>query len=796
MILKTAYRNLIKQKKSLFINLTGLSIGMAAALLILIWVDNELNYDNYHTKADQIYRITNHLEVSKGEVWVWENSPYLLSKAVQEEIPEVETSTLFLDGTWNPLIFRHNGNIVKESKVAYADSSWFNTFHYERLYGSLDNFNTAPDELVITASAAKKYFGTEQAVGQSLKADTVTYTVKAVIADPPTNSSFKYDVIASLATILKDPNRKSNDQQWGNFNYMTFIRLNEKANKASTEKKLTDLLRKRKDDKAIRITLTGLKDIHFETGLQNSVLKHSNKKIVNVFSIVALLIILTACINYVNLSTARASLRAKEVSIRKINGAGTGSLFLQFMAESLIVSCMALLLTLLLVQISLPYFNLFTENHFSLYPGNSNLLLLIAGILICSTLLNGIYPAILLSSFKPLNVLRGYSLPAIKDGYFRKILVVTQFSISVVLISGTLIAYQQMQLIQKQNDQYNKDQIMKITVPWSAFRGKTPEERNSILQSMKPEFMQIPGVTRITQAGGSIVELLNSSSGGFDWDGRDKEFNPSFAVLSVDTGFARIFNLKIKEGEWFRDPSQASKAYILNETAVREIGIRQPVIGQRFTRSGDTGVVIGVVKDFHFKSIHEKISPLFIHLHNGWFNTSFIEVSAGNSSQVIAGLEKKWRNFFPGLPFEYSFLNEDFNNLYKTDHQIMRLMLLFAMITIFVAALGLFGLAAFTAEKKVKEIGIRKVLGANVINIVQLLSKEFFWLVLISVLVATPIAWWVMNSWLHDYQYRINITPWIFLLAGCISLLIALITVSIQAVKAANANPVNSLRSE
>lgn len=796
MLFKTAYRNLIKQKKSLFINLTGLSVGMAAALLILLWVDNELNYDSYHPQADQIYRVTNHLKVSEGDIWVWENSPVPLANAINEEIPEVAQTARLLPGNWTPLVFEHNGEWIKEKNVGYVDSTWFNMFHYDKLYGSFDAFFQQPYGLVMTASTAKKYFGTENVVGQTLKADSLQYTVRAVVADPTSNSSFQFSVISSIETLHMDASRKKDDTHWGNFNYMLFVKLHGGSDKQATEKKITSVLRKRKDDKDIRSTLVALKDMHFETGLQYSQIRHSNKSLVNVFSIVALLIILTACINYVNLSTARASLRAREVSIRKITGAGNGRLFLQFMLESLLVSLAALIITLILVQLSLPFFNRFTENNFSLSIIKGHLLWLIVGILLIATLLNGIYPAILLISFKPLNVLRGSSLPSIRDGYFRKALVVTQFTISVVLIAGTLIAYQQMQLIQDRTGHYQREQVMRLEVPWSALNGLSATQRFTTLQSLKPQLMQIPGVIDISASTGSIVDLQNASSGSFDWDGRNKEFNPTFATLGVDTGFARIFGLQMKEGEWFTGSTQGRPGYILNETAVKEIGIRTPVIGQRFTRGTDTGTIIGVVKDFHFKSVHEKISPMLIQYNGSWFNTFLIQVVAGNPKHTIAGIEKKWKSIFPKLPFEYNFLNEDFDNLYKADTKLMTLMLLFALITIGVAALGLFGLAAFTAEKKVKEIGIRKVLGASVLNIVQLISREFMWLVLTSVVVAIPLAWWGMHVWLSNYQYRVGISVWIFLIAGIIALFIALATVGIQAVRAARANPVKSLRAE
>lgn len=794
---KNAYRNLIKQKRTLMINLSGLSIGMTVSLLIMIWVINELNYDNYHNKAGQIYRVTNHIKVSPGEVWVWESSPLLYTDMMGKQVPEINQVTKMMSGTWLPLIFEHKGSLLKESNIAYVDSNWFSMFRYKLQSGSLTDFAQNPYGLVLTDSKARKYFGNEDPIGKVLKMDSLYYTVNAVVADNPPNSSFRFDLLSNLAGLMKNEARRKNDESWGNFNYLSFIRLHENSGIKQVENKITGILRKNKEDSTIKSTLVGLKDMHFETGLQNYTFEHTNKQMVTVFLVIALLILLTACINYVNLSTARASMRAKEISIRKINGASNKTLFFQLMLESALVSVAALCITMLLVQFFLPYFNQFTENNFSLSLSNWPILALILGTLAIATLLNGVYPALILTSFKPLQVLRGSSLPAIRDSLFRKALVVTQFTISVTLIACTIIAYLQMQHIQQTDSSYQKEQILKVTVPWFAMKGKSKEAITSFTQTMQHSLMQVPGIKRISQASGSIIDHQSASSGSFDWDGRDKNFNPTIAVLSADDMFPKLFNLEIKEGRWLMDGNKTdAHACILNETAVKELGIRKPYVGQRFNWNGDTGFIVGVVKDFHFRSMHEKIIPLMIHGRSNWLNTIFMELSPGSIGDQLSAIENKWKALFPKFPFDYSFLDQDFDKLYKTDQKITTLMLLFAIITILVAALGLFGLAAFTAERKIKEIGIRKVLGASVSHIVQLISKEFIVLVGVGIMIATPIAWWVMSKWLNEYAYRINIEVWIFLLAGLTAAAIALFTISIQAIKAAMENPVKNLRSE
>lgn len=794
---KIAYRNLIKQKRTLLINLSGLSVGMTVSLLIMVWVINELNYDNYHTKSDQIYRVTNHIEVSPGETWVWESSPLPYTSLMSKQVPEINKVTKMMTGTWVPLIFEHKGSLLKEANIAYVDSNWFSMFSYTLLSGSLSVFSENPYGLVLTESKAKKYFGAEEAIGKILKMDSLYYTVNAVVADNPSNSSFKFDMLSNIAGLMKNEARKKNDESWGNFNYISFIRLHENSNQKLVEKKITEILRKNKDDKTIRSTLVGLKEMHFETGLQNYTFGHTNKQIVTVFLVIAVLILLTASINYVNLSTARASIRAKEISIRKINGASNKNLFLQLMLESGLVSFAALVITVVLMNLSLPYFNQFTENNFTISLSDWPVTALVLSTLTLTTLLNGVYPAMILTSFKPLQVLRGSSLPTIKDSVFRKALVITQFTISVSLIAATIIAYLQMQHIQHTDSKYQKDQILKVTVPWYVTKGKTNEEISSFTQTIQQTLMQVPGVKRTSQASGSIIDHQSTSSGSFDWNGRAKDFNPSISVLSADEIFPQMFGLEMKEGRWLEDRNQADQhSYVLNETAIKELGIHKPYIGQRFSWGGDTGAIIGIVKDFHFRSMHEKITPLMVHGQSNWRSTIFMQLTPGNIPDQLSSIENKWKVLFPKIPFDYSFLDQDFNKLYKSDQQMATLMFLFAIITIIVAALGLFGLAAFTAERKIKEIGIRKVLGASSTHIVQLISKEFILLVGVGIVIATPLSWWAMSEWLNNYAYRIDIQIWIFLLAGFTATAIALLTISIQAIKAAMENPVKNLRSE
>ncbi len=794
---KIAWRNLWRHKRMTMINVAGLGIGMAATVLIVLWVQNELSFDKDQPDAQNIYRVKTSLAITKSETWLWETSPYVLSDVASKQIPEIEGITRLRPNNYSDLVLHYNNKLIPEKKSAYVDDQWFKIFHYDFIEGSQDAFNKNPFSLILTASAAKKYFGSQEPVGKLLRIDTVNYQVQAIVKDNPANSSFQYDVLIPIAAELTNPDSKKNELEWGNFNYLTFVKLKQGANPVSVSAKLTAiLLKNRKKDNTTKtaLSLVNVEAMHFENDLQSSSMIHGNRSMVNVFMILGALLLVTACINYVNLTTARASMRSKEVSVRKIVGAARGHLFGQFMSESLLVSFLALGFAMVLVEAAMPWFKTFTGKALD-NPFASPVILLILGLtLLVSFLLNGLYPAAVLSSFQPLNVFRGKAVLNFKDAALRRVLVVAQFTISVVLIVGTLVIYSQLQYIQKMDPGYNRSQVLSFSFPYWTIPHFDFKNSDAVLNTVKQQLKEQSATSNVAMAGSGLVNFGNSSSGGFDWAGRPKDFNPSFAPLSADVDFQNLMHIKIKEGRWFTDDIADKKSVLLNETAVRLTGLREPVVGQRFIHQRDTGVIIGVVKDFHYKSLHDKIGPMCISNRTG--EGFYIKASAGNTAAAIAAAGKVWKQYFPDSPFVYDFLDETYNSLYKEEQQSSVLITLFAVIAIFISALGLLGLAAFAAEQKVKEIGIRKVLGASVQHIVRLLSVDFIKMVCIACVIAFPLAWWAMNKWLQTFAYRINLSWWIFIGAAGIALLIALVTVSFQAIKAAIANPVNSLRSE
>ena len=787
---KTSWRSLWKNKTTSIINITGLAVGMTAAVLIFLWVQNEMSFDNYHKDADNIYRLTTNL---KAQGWIWETTPLLLADAVKKDIPEVEKTARLYSGDMP--IFNINNNLSYEKSCAYVDDDWFKMFHYNFIQGNAAAFANDENSIILTASEAKKYFGNRDALGTVIHVDSMNYVVKGIINDAPANSSFQYTAFIPLGNLLKNAARKTNDEQWDNANYITFIELRAGANTSLVSKKITSVLQVNSgdNDHESSITLEPLENMHFETDLQSSSFVSGNISTVYIFSVLGMLLLLIACINYVNLTTAKASLRAKEVSIRKIVGANRAHLFNQFLAEALLVSCIALMATIALIHFCLPAFNSITNKNFQLPFTSPNFWKVVGLTLLTAFVLNSIYPAIVLSSFKPLNVFRGFTFLKLKDSFLRKGLVTLQFTISVILIAGTIVIYKQMQFIQQTNPGYNKSQVLITHVPPNIDFNK----KNEIVNEIKQDLLTQSSIQNVSLANQSIVNIGSYSTGSADWIGRDTAFNPKIAQLSTDANFVNTMQLQMKEGRWFEQGNEADKNnVVLNEEAIKELKIPQPYIGQRFVWKGKTGQIIGIVKDFKFHSLHDKTGPLVAFQNPAWYNTFMIRISPNGASRSIAALNKTWEKFLPGSPHEYNFLDDAFNELYKADQQSSTLILAFAIIAVAISCLGLFGLATFTAENRSKEIGIRKVLGASVSSITQLLTKDFLKLVIVAIIIASPIAWFAMNKWLQDFAYRINISWWMFAATGLFAVVIALITISFQAVRAAIANPVKSLRTE
>ncbi|MES2265996.1 MAG: ABC transporter permease [Bacteroidota bacterium] len=794
---KTAWRNFWKHKATGFINIAGLAVGMAAAVFIFIWVQNEYNFDKDVADASRIYRIKDYLAIDKTSTWIWESSPYSLGEEAKKQMPEVEGLTRVQPASYAPLQLNIRGEFFPETTAAYVDNDWFDMFKSDFVSGNAIAFKQNPYSIILSASKAKKYFANQDAIGKTIRIDSNDYQVQAVVKDAPANSSFKFDVYIPIAARQADIKQKENELQWGNFYYLTFLKLKPGTDLKKTSAKLQGILEKHRDQKNLKIGLLKLSDMHFESDLQNSSIQHGDKKVVFIFVILGILLLVIACINYVNLTTARASLRAKEVSIKKIVGAGRGSLFAQFIAESAMISVMALILTILIVATFLPAFNSFTERNFSISEGSGYLWLIMLGTLLITIILNSIYPALLLSSFKPLNTFRGAGVLKMNDAMLRKGLVVLQFTFSIFLIVGVITIYRQLAFIRSQNPGYNRSQTMSFSVPWEEMSKLTDAQQVAVKSTIKQNLLQQSSIEAVSMTRlQSIQNNQNYSSGSADWDGRAKDFDPAISYFTVDRDYNKIVKLNFIAGRWFMEGKSDIHNAILNETAAKELNLHKPYIGQRFVSQGDTGVVIGMVKDFNYRTMHDKIGPVVFKCNSDYSYSYLLKVGPNKQAAAVKAVETIWKQNFPGQPFTYSFLDQEFDKIYRNDARSSGLMSVFALVAVVISCLGLFGLAAFTAEQRGKEIGIRNVLGATVTGIVSLISVDFIILVIIALVIASPLAWWLMNIWLQNFVYRIEMQWWVFLLAGIIAVIIAFATISFQAIKAAVANPVKSLRSE
>lgn len=796
--LKSALRNLQKHKSGGIINILGLSIGMAAAVLIFMWVQNEMSFDDYHPDKERIFIAATRQKEAKRS---FSYTPLALGELAASGVPEIEkTARLLISNNATSPSLGIENNFYKEKKLVFVDKDWFNIFNYEFTEGSPDRFSNNPNSIILTQSLAKKYYGKKSAIGQIIHIDSNIYQVTAVAKDNPVNSSFQFNIFLPLEMYLKE--NPTSTPAGFSFIGHTFIKIKKNVNPKTVEQKITSLLMKQdmiremlKD--TLQVCLTTLPGMHFDESIKgNEMLSSGDKNTVYIFSVLGFLLLAIACINYVNLTTAKASKRSKEVSIKKIVGADTKNLFVQFIIESVVTGIIALIITVMLVRLSLPVFSRFTEKNFPLTFLSPQLWKVAGATLFVTILLTGIYPAFLLSSFKPLNMLRGVNILKVKNASLRKVLVTSQFTIAIILIISTLVILKQLHYIQNNNEGYNRSQIFSISIPSSWYKAHENTDKNDFINILKNELKSQTSIENVSCATDAVQNLRMSMGGGIDWVGRQPSESGGFTPLSVDGDFNKIFKLELKEGSWFQEGIPDKKSYILNETAVAELKLKKPYIGQYFSVFGDTGKIIGIVKDFHFHDYRQKIGTVVIYNNPEHRGTLFIKATTSKIKQALAGATTTWKKFFPQEPFEYSFMDDEFAQMYKSDIKTSRLVGIFSGIAIFLCSLGLLGLVSFMAEQKIKEIGIRKVLGASVAGIAMLLSKNFIKMVLIAVVIASPIAWWAMNKWLEEFVYRIHITWWMFVTAGTLALIIAMATVSFQAIRAATANPVKSLRTE
>jgi len=781
--IKIAWRNLLKNKGYSILNISGLAIGMAAAMLILSWVQNERSFDLFHHKKDQLFLLGNRGNWG-DKLQVWFYTPKPLGPAAQAEFPEIANYSRYTDGNF---LFSVGDKKLK-GQGAFVDSAFLNMFDFPLVAGDKKQILKSPTEIVITQALAKRLFGKEEALGKTLKIDSVDMvTVSGVLADMPDNTTFRN--IEFLLPWKYMEKIGYSDEYWSNNSVQTYVELTPGTNKEAMNSKIKDItIRHNGPDEDTEVLLHALPDWWLRSKFENGKIVGGRIDMVHLFTIIASFILLIACINFMNLSTARSEKRAKEVGIRKVAGAYRVSLISQFLSESILIATLAGIIALIITWLALPAFGNLISRRLAVDFGNFQFWLSVIGFILITGLLAGSFPAFFLSSFQPVKVLKGTFKQAKATFSPRKILVVVQFSIAIILIISTLVVHKQIQYAKDRENGYDKNNVVYI-----AEEGDVAKNSNLI----KNELLRDNLAASVTRSSCPITESW-SNSNGFQWEGKTPGDKTLFDRMSADEHLVKTAGLRLVVGRDM-DLSQYptdSTAVLLNESAVKAMGFKDPV-GQLIQDNGIEWHVIGVVADFISRSPYDPIGPTVIEGAKGWFNVMHIKFNPSlSTATALAKTEAIFKRYNPNYPFAYNFVDKAYAEKFKESEQTGTMAALFAFLTIFISCLGLFGLAAYMAENRTKEIGVRKVLGASVFSITRLLSKEFAWLVLISCFVAFPVAYWAMDKFLQTYTYRISLGWGLFILAGLGALLLALLTVSSQAVKAAIANPINSLRDE
>ena len=803
--IKTAFRSLQNNKGFTAINVLGLALGLATCLLIVFYVVDELSYDRYNVNASRIYRVDEDLKLGDNKVqYAVCMAP--LAQTLKNDFPDVE-NTVRLKNIGGMHVTKGTESIL-EYNALFADPSVFYVFTLPVIYGDKKTALTEPNTVVITEDMAKKYFGRLNVVGENLIIDGNSQKpikVTAVIENIPEQSHFHADFLVSMAS---NPDSKS--IEWLRSDYNTYVLMRKGADYKKLEAQFPQFLRKysggqmqqelnmsydtfEKNGSFFRLNMMALTDIHLHSNLTGELGINGSVQYVYIFSAIAIFILLIACVNFMNLSTARSANRAKEVGVRKVLGSARKYLIFQFLAESTMVTFIAVIIALVVTMLFLPAFNHFADK--SIAINLHTLIWLLPSALIAIVFIGflaGLYPAFFLSAFSPMQVLKGKISTGFKGGALRSSLVVFQFSISIFLIVGTLVINNQLHYIQNRDLGYNRNQVLIIQ---HAF------ELGDHAKTFKQEIKQLPGVSNATLSGYLPVKS-NRATGIFYKEAvADPKKSLYPQIWSVDEDYIATLAMKIKSGRNFsaQMPSD-SNAIVINETAAKFLGFSDPVNKIVYRSSGGPNptykpyTIIGMVKDFNFSSLHDNISPVVMQLNTDNSSLS-IKVSTANIPALLSQIEDKWKGFTPAH-FQYTFMDQDFDAMYRSEQRIGTIFIAFTTLAILIACLGLFGLAAYAAEQRTKEIGIRKVLGASIANIAGMLSKDFIKLICISIVISTPLAWYFMQKWLQDFAYRVNIDWWVFVIAGVAALFIAFITISFQSVKAAVANPVKSLRSE
>jgi len=782
---KTAWRNLLQNKTFSLINIFGLALGMTCSLVIMLWLSDEMKKDKFHQNGKRLYRVMEN-QFYSGNVSTFDATPGILAENIVKDIPEIQMASQML---WEEEPLFTVDNTYDKEKGRYVEKDFLRMFSFKLTKGDPVTALARPDAVVISKKLADKYFKGLDPVGKMIRIDnTDNVMVTGVLDEIPKSSSLTFDFLMSFEQW-----RKKNDwaKDWGNNGPRCYVMLAPNTSVDKVNAKIKNYIKTKNKESNVNLFLQNYGESYLYSDWENGKQNGGRIEYVKIFSIVGIIILIIACINFMNLATARSLRRAREIGVRKVVGAGKRQLIGQFIGESLFVSFLAICISLVIVMLLLPSFNTLTEKHLSLDFTDPSFLLLLLGLVLVTGIISGSYPALFMSSLKPIIVLKG--LLKFKPGatYFRKALVVFQFALSIILILGMIVIYRQIDFIHNKNLGFAKEDLLYMPLEG---------ELQKTYPTFKEQLLKQPGIKYVSSAQSNPLEV-GSSTSGVRWPGKDTTKLILFSSNPITYDYIKTMGIQLVEGRDFStEYGLDTMNYLVNEAAAKKIGYKDPV-GKELTMWGDKGMIVGLMKDYHHNSLHVPIEPLILRLHkmswggNYWGNV-IVRTEKGKTKQAIASMEKLYKQFNPGFPFKYYFTDDEIANRYKAEYTVSKLSRYFAFLAIFISCLGLFGLVTFTAEQKTKEIGIRKVLGASVTGIVGMLSKDFLTLVVIAAVIAFPVAWLAMHRWLNDFAYRVNIGWWVFVMAGVIALLIALLTISFQSIKAAIANPVKSLRTE
>ncbi|MFC1724937.1 ABC transporter permease [candidate division KSB1 bacterium] len=795
--LKITLRNIKRHWGYSFINISGLAVGLACCILILLWLQDELSFDRFHENTNELYRVISKIPASNVTVNN-ARTPNALGAALVEQFPEVVDFTRY-QCFENRLLEIYGKSHL--NNLAVGDRSFFKMFSFQFISG--DNVSCLYDRysIVLTESTAKKYFGNEDPVGKIINivlGPKIRLTVTGVIKDTPENSHLHFDCIIPFFNASEWWG--ADQQDWNITMYYTYVQLQKDSDPEEVNKKISGIIKNHNKTSLAEIYLQPLKDIHLSSKLAGDFdnYKQGDIKYVYIYCLTALCVLMIAGINFVNLSTARSSRRAKEIGIRKVSGGQKKHLFSQFLGESVFLSLFALFLAFILVFVTLPTFNTLTNKNLAL-NFSQNLFILTAGLAVAviTGAISGVYPAIFLSSLRPVNAIRDSALKTGRTGIvLRRLLIVIQFVLSVIFITGTLVVYSQLSFIRNKPLGYDNRNIIN-TYNFSLGTGIG-------FDVVEKELLENPNIVSITRAEPPNIELFGNSS--FKWEGMEPEQEFTLYPVRVDYSYLKTFGMTLKEGRFFsREYGSDYNALVINETAAKVMGLDNPIgtLVSYEMRNFETdeydekeGEIIGIIKNFHQRSLHNSIEPMIFTLINDELGPYSLKIEPRNLSETIKFLEDKWKAYHPDYPFSYTFLSETINNFYENDKKTGTVFTYFALLTIFISCLGLIGLVSYTAEQRKKEIGIRKVLGSSITGVTLLLSKEFLGSIVISLIISFPLVWFIMKKWLEGFAYRTNIGIPVFLISGILTLCIAVLSVGFQVLKAASASPVDSIRNE